>query len=147
MNSTDWWCLPASVKEWRISFYKQFIFVNSYKPKSKIHPQKKTTKKKNCVGIYYLDLRAPSCLACVFMSFGIPQHSNSYSNSCVLAHWDLLWWPNSSASIPNERQPVPIFSCGLSAVCPLVDGCRESTQQPPSPPEGQLHRRGPTASC
>ena len=67
---------------------------------------------------------------------------NSYSNSHIPARWDLLWWPNSSAFIPNERQPVPVFWCGPSAVCPLVDGGRESAQPPLSPPEGQLHRTG-----
>lgn len=67
---------------------------------------------------------------------------NSYSNSSVFAQWDLLWWPNSSASITNERQPAPIFSRGLSAVSPLVEGSMDSTQQPFSPPEGQLHRTG-----
>lgn len=37
---------------------------------------------------------------------------------------------------------MPAFSRGLSAVCPLVGGGRESTQQPLSPPEGHLHRTG-----
>lgn len=36
----------------------------------------------------------------------------------------------------------PVLSRGLSAVCPLVQGRRERTQQPLSPPEGQLHRTG-----
>lgn len=128
-------CICLRVKNlllWAIHYFKLF----SINPTAKIHPQKHT------VGIYYLDLRAPSCLSGVFISFGVPQQSNSYSNSPVLTRWDLLWRPNSSTSILNERQPVPIFSCGLSAVCPLVEGRRESTQQPLSPPEGQLHRTG-----
>lgn len=110
--------------------------IHYFKPNREAQPQKHTA------GIYYLDLRAPSWLSSVFMSFGVPQQPNSYGNSCVFARRDLLWRTSSSASIPNERQPVTVFSCGLSAVCPLVDGKRESTQQPLSPPEGQLHRMG-----
>lgn len=112
---------------WAIHYFKLF----SVHSTSKIHPQKPT------VGIYYLDLRAPSCLSGVFKSFGVPQQSNSYSNSRVLAGWDLLWRPNSSASIPNERQPVPVSSCGLSAVHPLVEGRKEEHPATPQPPPGR----------
>lgn len=80
----------------------------------------------------------------------------------ILSLWYLheLWFPSvtaiaalSPAGIcsddPTRVHPFlmsgsrwPVFSCGLSAVCPLVEGRRESTQQPLSPPEGQLHRTG-----
>lgn len=126
----------ASALEWRISFYEQFIILNS-SVKKKIHAQKHT------VGIYYFDSRAPSCLSGVFLSFGVPQQSNSYNNSRVLARWDLLWRPSSSASIPNERQPAPVFSCGLSAVCP--PGKKKEGEHPPTPqphPETQLRGTG-----
>ena len=118
------------------------------KPKSEMHPH---TKKKNTLLAFIIwNFGAPSCLSGVFMSFGVPQQSNSNSNSCASVCWDSLWWPNSSASIPNECQPLLVFSCGLSAVCPLVEERMESTQQPPSPPlprKGDFIVQGPTASC
>lgn len=132
MNTTDTSFRAKNVLLRAIHYPK----LSSINPTIKIHPQKHTA------GIYYLDLRAPSRLPGVFVSFGVPQQSNSRSNSCVLAQWDSLRRPNSSASIPNERHPAPVFRCGPSAVRPLIERRRERTQHPLSPPEGRLHRTG-----
>lgn len=147
LDNTDWWHLLTSEGS---SFMNDSLFLNSSErnPAEQGAGEKKSMHKNTVFGIYYLDSRAPSCLSGVFLSFGVPRQSNSYSNSRVLARWDLLWRPSSSASIANEQLPAASFSCGLSAVCP--PGKKKGGEHPATPQPLWKRRfvgRGPTAGC